>query len=285
MRLFGVAMIVAGIAAGQTLRVSFDRPEIIYFGDRPMWNGPFLTSVEKNDTSSPFIWTLDPFGDKEEIPFRIPGVARFNIHDLTASADGTLVLVGAAVDPHGVRSGVLVTIPRGRKRAGIIRDGAISPRNVAVTRDGVTWVMGQANGRDALMRFSPSGKLLTSQALPDVWRNRGLMLRAAGDRVGWLCDQAYIEFALDGSIMGRFPAPPLRRYENSAILAMRGDRQIVVQAGYGPGPFWSLDRDRRTWDPFDAVGRLMGFDGDQLVLAQEDKNRGWVIAHHLFIGY
>src|SRR5579872_6120538 len=101
MRFFGVAMIAVRIAAGQTLSLSFDRPEIIYFGDQPMWNGPFLTSVEKNDTSSPFIWTLDPFGNKEEIPFPIPGVARFYIHDLTASGDGTLIVVGDATDQHG----------------------------------------------------------------------------------------------------------------------------------------------------------------------------------------
>jgi hypothetical protein len=111
------------------------------------------------------------------------------------------------------------------------------------------------------------------------------MLRAAGDRVGWLTNKEYIEFALDGSILSRYPAPPLEQYENSAVLAMRGDLQIVAQTGYGLGAFWSLDRARRSWDPLDGVGRLMGFDGDQLVLAQEAKNRGWVIAHHLFSSY
>jgi len=286
MRLFSIAVNIVGIAAGQTLSLSFDRPEIIYFGDRPTWNGPFLTSVDKNDTSSPFIRTLDPFGNKEEIPFPIPGIARFNIHDLTASGDGTLIVVGDAVDQHGVRSGIVATIPRGRKRAGMIRDEAFSPQHVAVTWDGVTWVIGgQAKTLDVLKRFSPAGKLLTSQVVPDFGRIRGFMLRAAGDRVGWLCDKAYIEFAMDGSILSRFPAPPLQPYENSAVLAMRGDLQIVAQTGYGLGPFWSLDRARRSWDPFDGVGTLMGFDGDQLILAQEDKNRGWVIAHYLFSSY
>jgi hypothetical protein len=286
MGFWGLALIWAGIAAGQTLGLSFDRPEIIYFGDRPMWNGPFLTSVEKNDTSSPFIWTLDPFGEKEEIPFPIPGVARFYIHDRTASGDGTLILVGEAVDQHGVRSGVVATIPRGRKRAGMIRDEAFWPHHVAVTRDGVMWVIGgQAKSVDVLKRFSPSGKLLTSQAVPDLGGNRGFMLRAAADRVGWLGDKAYIEFALDGSILSRFPAPPLERHGDAAVLAIRGDREVVAQTGYGLGPFWSLDRARRCWDPFDGSGRLMGFDGDQLVLAQEDKNRGWVIAHYLFSNY
>lgn len=278
-------MIVAGMAAGQTLRASFDRPEIIYFGDRPMWNGPFLTSVEKNDTSSPFIWTLDPFGGKEEIPFRIPGVSRFFIHDLAASADGTLIVVGDAVDQHGMRSGIIATVPRGRKSVGMIRDEAFRPQHVAVTLDGVMWVIGgQARSADVLKRFSPSGKLLTSQALPEFGRIHGIMLRAAGDRAGWLCDKVYIEFALDGSILSRYPAPPPERYGSAGVLAMRGD-QIVVQTEYGLGPFWSLDRERRTWDPFDARGKLMGFDRDQLVLAQEDTNRGWVIAHYLFSSY
>ena len=286
MRLFGVAMIVVRIAAGQTLGLSFDRPEIIYFGDRPMWNGPFLTSVEKNDTSSPFIWTLDEFGNKEEIPFCQPGVARFYIHDLTASRDGTLIVVGDAMDQHGVRTGIVATIPRGRKRVGMIRDEAFYPRHVAVTPDGVTWVIGeQAKSPQVLKRFSPSGGLLTSQVVPYVTLNRGITLRAADDRVGWLCSAAYIEFALNGSILASFPPPPLERYDRSAVLAMRGDREIVVQTGYGLGAFWRLDRARRSWDPFDGVGRLMGFDGDQLVSAQEDKNRGWVIAHYLFSGY
>jgi hypothetical protein len=279
MRLIGVAMIVVRIAAGQTLSLSFDRPEIIYFGDRPMWNGPFLTSVEKNDTSSPFIWTLDPSGNKEEIPFPVPGASRFYVHHLTASAGGTLIVVGDAMDQHGVRSGVVATIPRARKNVGLIRDQAFWPRHAAVTPDGVTWVIGQAKNGDVLKRFSPSGKLLTSQVAPDFGRIRGVMLQAAGDRVGWLCDKAYIEFAMDGSVLSRFPAPP-----NADVLAMRADHQIVVQ-GHGLGPFWTLDRARRSWDPFDAVGRLMGFDGDQLVLAQEDRNRGWVIAHYLFAPY
>lgn len=286
MQMAGVAAVAIGIAAGQALSLSFDRPEIIYFGDRPMWSGPFLTSVEKNDTSTPFIWTLDPFGNKEEIPFPIPGVARLNIHDLAASGDGTLIVVGDATDQHGVRTGIIATIPRGRKGAGLLRDQAFSPRQVAVTGDGVVWVIGgQARSPDVLKRFSPSGKLLSSQPVPDSQWNRGLMLRGAGDRVGWLCAQAYFEFALDGSLLSRYPAPPLGRHQNSAILAIRGDHQIVVQTGYGLSPFWSLDRARRSWDPFDAVGSLMGFDGDQLVLAQEDRSRGWVVAHHLFSSY
>ena len=186
------------------------------------------------------------------------------------------------MDQHGVRSGVVATIPRDRKKVGLIRDEAFRPRHVAVTPDGVVWVIGeQARSADLLKRFSPSGKLLTSQIVPDFSRHRGFMLRAAGDRVGWLGDQGYIEFALDGSILSRFPAPPWERFQSSAVLAMRGDHQVVVQTTYGQGPIWSLHRAKRRWDAFEEDGRLMGFDGDRLVLAQKDANRGWVIAHYL----
>ena len=64
---------------GANSHAGVDRPEIIWFGDRPVW-------VEKNDTSSPFIWTLDPFGNKEEIPFLIRDAARFYVHDLLLQA-------------------------------------------------------------------------------------------------------------------------------------------------------------------------------------------------------
>jgi hypothetical protein len=176
----------------------------------------------------------------------------------------------------------MATIPKGRHSSGILRDEAFSPRHVAVTSDGVIWVIGTQYKptyySDVLRRFSPSGKLLTSQIVTQ--EGRGLMLRAAGDRVGWLLDKAYIEFALDGSIMNHFPAPPGGRYASGFVLAIRPDLQTVAQTRARQDAYWSLDRATRTWNKFDADGRLMGFDGDQLVLAHDTPDRGLVLAHY-----
>jgi hypothetical protein len=296
MRLLGLAMFVVRIAAGQTLTLTFDRPEVVPHGVsifvRPIWSGPFLVGADLNDSSSPIIWTLDRGGRKEEIRFSIPEAANVLIYNLAASADGTIVAAGHASDAHGMRFGFIATIPRDRQNIGIVRDDLFRPELATVTPDGVVWVIGAQLQEDknthvgnVLKRYSPSGKLLTSRRADGGECHRlNCYLRGGKERVGWFQQSGYTEFSLDGTVISRFPAPPWGNKYPQPMFAMNDNLQAVATDLGSSRPMWMLDRIKRVWNPIttdEACPMLLGFDGPQLVLQHSTKDRGVVLAHYL----
>jgi hypothetical protein len=292
-RLF-IAVLFLLAAQGQSLILNFDRPEIVPSALYTTWSGPFYVGVDGNNSDSPIILTLDRTGAKERIPFPMRGEASVWIRGLVATPDGTLIVAGQAWDPHAVRTGFLATISPDRKKTGMVRDPEFAPELMTVTHDGVAWVIGQLKEKDrkfqelVLRRFSPLGKVLTTGRLMSDVRTSGYysVFHAARDRVGLLTDQEYTEFSMDGSILAHFPPPPSARYDRRFEFALREDLQAIVQNQGSTQTFWVLDRAKRKWinwdlDEFDTSPRLLGFDGDQLVLLHTTKDRGMVIAHYL----
>ena len=291
-RLF-IAMLFLVAAQGQSLVLNFDRPEIVPPALYITWSGPFYVGVDGNNSDSPIILTLDRTGAKERIPFPMRGEASVWIRGLVATADGTLIVAGQAHDPHAVRTGFLATISPDRKKIGMVRDPEFAPELLAVTHDGVAWVIGALKEKDkkfselVVRRFSPSGKIWTTGRLVagGMVSSYYSVFHAATDRVGLLTDQDYIEFSMDGHILAHFPPPPSARHDGHFEFALREDLQAIVQNTGPTQTFWVLDRAKRAWvnwdlDVFDPAPKLLGFDGDQLVLLHTTNDRGMVIAHY-----
>jgi hypothetical protein len=100
------------------------------------------------------------------------------------------------------------------------------------------------------------------------------LIRSSKSRVGWLTNaNEYVEFALDGRELGRFPPPPGPAPEVfETTLALSNDDEVLVGTRDSDGlKVWSLDRKERSWKPVElsggklAHGATLGFDGDTVV--------------------
>lgn len=293
------SIIIAALPAkSQTvLTPVFERTEIYREGmTRAGWNGNVLIGMEKNQSSSPIIWTLGRSGNKEEITYSIPGAATVWIENLAGSSDGTIVAVGMSHGHDGQRAGFVGIIAPDRGKTTIVPTTPYIPSVVTIAPDGVIWTVGgqfvdEKPTHNILKRFSGSGKLLSSEIVkvragnvPDVASNSSL--RASKDRVGWLTSgPEYLEFWLDGHETNRFPGPPWEKtFYSFATLALRDDYQVVA-ADMNMRMMWTLDRVKRDWNPVQVageslrVGNLFGFDGDQLVVGSHSKDRGFLLVH------
>jgi hypothetical protein len=293
----GIVVFAAGLAAGQVLytRVS-DRPEIRHDGiASAIWNGHVLIGVEKNRTSAPIVWTLDGSSRKDETRFPIPDAATVNILSLAGAADGTITVAGYTSGGKGF----IGIIPPGRGDNMIIRPEKYRPSVITIAPDGVIWTIGGDTDPDkpdkhwfnVLKRFSPSGKLLSSEALKvfgepndPIDAATGSLLRSSRDRVGWLTTgkAGYLEYSLDGRETNRFPGPPVgKSYPGVTNVALGDDFEVV--AGGGAGKVWTLDRGKGVWNPAQFEGEplqyamVFGFEGDQVVMGGQSKNRGFLL--------
>jgi hypothetical protein len=123
-------------------------------------------------------------------------------------------------------------------------------------------------------------------------------LRSSADRVGWLTGAAqYLEFSFDGNETGRFEGPPFRSEKplgsvlQVLIYLALSERNEVVVGGESPiSSLWILNRDARQWTAVKVSGeqigqsaRLLGFDGDELIVDIETSNRGELVARFSFL--
>ena len=193
-----VLIIAAGLGTGQVFTRLSDRPEIQDGILGGVWNGHFLISVEKNHSSTPIVRTLDGSSRKEEIYFPIPDAALVHISSFAGAADGTIALAGYTNDGKGF----IGIIPPRRGENMVVRTEGSRPAVITIAADGVIWTITGAQ-RDpdkpdktwfnVLKRYSPSGKLLSSEALKVLGEVNfpmdaatGSVLRSSRDRVGWL---------------------------------------------------------------------------------------------------
>jgi len=298
LRRLGIVVMAAGLVTGQIVltRVS-ERPEIQEGISSAIWNGSFLIGVGMNMTSAPIIWTLDGSSRKDEFHLSIPDAVNIRVGGFAGASDGTLVAAGRGVTG-GARYGFVAIIPPGRGSNTILRTDSYTPQVVTIAPDGVIWTIGdqveeKKSWCNVLKRFSPLGKLLSSEVLrvrgsPNVPPDaaEGSYLRSSRDRVGWLTKGGeYLEFSLDGRETNRFPAPPFwKEYAGVTNIALSDDFGVVAGAG-NLRKAWTLDRMKRIWspvqvsgDPFNS-GLVFGFDGDQLVMGAYSKNQGFLVVH------
>jgi hypothetical protein len=168
---------------------------------------------------------------------------------------------------------------------------------------GIIWAAGhiinEENGWVAagglVRRYSADGVMLSSTQVREVdgtetsWSQLSSVLMASKNRVGWLtASTEYIEFTLDGAISERFPGlwPISKRTRNLKSIGdllgwgLSQNNDLIlekVQDQRGLVEVVALDRMSRAWIPVSLPahspvhpGRVLGFDGVTLVLAQQD---------------
>jgi hypothetical protein len=158
------------------------------------------------------------------------------------------------------------------------------PMAVTFAPDGSIWTIGrlkdEANTRvlaeTVVRRYDHDGKMLGSNTIrvraahgPETSE-----LAAGGDRVGWFTqDDEYIEFALDGSEIARYPGPKFAWVHEISGLAISNDGKVIAGfAGSGKGVLVTLDRQQHSWTVLPVAYelakkwvRVLGFDGSTLV--------------------
>lgn len=300
-RVSAIVSLLAAAAMGQTLARVDERSEIQPPGCLfvpPTWYGSLLHGCDANESSTPVLWTMDHTGRKEESYFKIPDASHILIRGLSSAPDGTIAIAGGVADGNGVWEGFVARISPGHEATAITRTGPFKPDVVTIASDGVIWAIGWEMGENdralynILKRYSPGGKLLTSQAIGgkgsrnipfDAASNS--VLRASKDRVGWLtAGFEYREYSLDGKLMNRFSGPPWdeKSYLGDTTLVLGDDLSVFLA---GQNKIWTLDRVQGVWAPISIEGKqpgrriLYGLDGDQLVTGETTENRGFVIVH------
>ena len=181
----------------------------------------------------------------------------------------------------------------------IIRPEKYRPSVITIAPNGVTWTIGLQRDLDkpdktwfnVLKKWSPSGKLLSSEALKvfgapndPIDAAEGSYLRSSRGRVGWLTSKAgYLEFSLDGQVTNRFSKPAFgKEYPGLVNLALGDDLEVVAGAS-NLRKIWTLDRVKGVWNPVQFEGEAIanptvyGFEGDELVVGGTSKNRGYLL--------
>lgn len=276
----------------------------------PIWSGYALLGVRANRTSAPTIWVSSSTGI-EDLLFTIPDAGQLIIWSVAASRDHTIAIAGTAVGGDSQASSFIGIIPPDRSKKLIVRTAPYVPRAITVAPDGVIWTVGwdEEDGKrvpNVLKRFNSSGALLSSKHMivkpipmgfdSDV--SYASKLRSSADRVGWLTGAAqYLEFSFDGSEIGRFEAPPWHPEKpvgsvlHVLIYLALSEKSEVVVGGESPiSSLWRLSRDARQWTPVNVSGeqirqsaRLLGFDGDELIVDYETSNRGEMVGRFSFL--
>ena len=178
-------------------------------------------------------------------------------------------------------------------------------KDITIAPDGTIWTVGwdkEAGRRvyNVLKRFSPSGTLLSSRHVtvkpfpgdPTDDVSNLSYLHSSGDRVAWLTAAGeYLEFSFDGNEIARFEAPAYHLDQKNGFVLRTwfylglSDRNEVVVASLGTSTgssLWRLNRDAHHWTPVNVSGeqinsRLLGFDGDELIVDYQTANRGEMV--------
>jgi hypothetical protein len=254
----------------------------------PRWDGKLLVGYDNNSSRSPIIYTIDRDGRREETLFTLDGGAQIDIHDIAASADGEIAIVGDAVTSDRRGSTFVARIAIDRHSQIVTRTWPFHPLVVTFAPDGAVWTIGNLKDQDArdiannvIRRFDRTGRMLGSTTL----QTRGFQtaatsfLSASRDRVGWFTLHGeYIEFSLDGSEIARYDGPDGDDASDISGVALNEENDVVAgRFGKGKAEFVVLDREKRTWTAVSLPNeyaptwaRVLGFDGTTLVTYSEN---------------
>ena len=276
----------------RVLRHESERHELFHYGGGvflPVWEGGALLAVEANNSDEPVIFGIDRDGQMERIGLSVPGGRYILLLGLSGAKDGSIAAIGGAYSSDGRPVSFLARITPDRSRKTIVQLWPYVGLAVTFSPDGGMWTIGYVKPPDnlsiseynVLKRFDPSGKLLATKSVEakgiyDRSRDAAThsLMGSSRDRVGWLTNaNEYIEFALDGHELGRFPPPPGPAPEVfETTVALRDDDEVLVGTRDGDGlKVWSLDRKERSWKSVElsggklAHGATLGFDGDTVV--------------------
>jgi len=298
-RLVAALILLGGLSspaqtqAARVLKHESERNEFFHYEGGvflPMWEGGALLDVVGNNSDEPVIFGIDRDGQMERFGFSVSGGRYILLAGLSRAKDGSIAAIGSAYSSDGQPVAFLARITPDRSRKTIVQLWPYVGLAVTFSPDGGMWTVGYVKPPDnlgiseynVLRRFDPSGKLLATarveaQGLYTQGRNAATdsLMRVSKDRVGWLTNASeYIEFAIDGRELGRFPPPPGPPPEVfEATLALSDANEVLVGTRAGDRlKVWSLDRKERSWKPVElsggrplAHGATLGFDGDTVV--------------------
>jgi hypothetical protein len=258
---------------------------------RPVWEARALFDVDWSRTDEPVIVGVDADGNAERVELSIPGGRYLSVLGVSGGVDGSIAAAGGIFSDDGQPGTFLERITPDRSQKVAVQLAPYVPDAVTIAPDGAMWTVGWIRGPDGnasqnnvLKRFDSSGKLLTTVTVAargheDSSRNatETSLLASSKDRVAWLTNMdEYIEFALNGRELGRYPRPPGPAPEPfGATLALSENDDVLVGTGDGKAmtmTVWSLDRASRSWTAVELPGiklsywTILGFDGDHVVI-------------------
>jgi hypothetical protein len=264
----------------------------------PRWTGSALVGVER---PAPLIYAFDKAGlQVGNITVTVPQTGEISVRRATRGRDGSYAFGGIAYLSSGAAAFLWHISPDGQKQKAFPMQAYV-PVDVAIAPDGMIWTAGVQKEtpklshenyveHDIVRRFTPDGRPAGSW-IP----YRGGMhpaqysfLLAGRDRVGWypLYGREYLEFSLDGGIIGRYPAAPMSKGQNLKGFALCDDGGAYAgRETYGErgGPeLWEvlmLDRQSGSWKlaantPKSKWGWIYGCEGDRVVTWSRSEGPG-----------
>jgi hypothetical protein len=255
----------------------------------PLWSGHSLLQVEKNYSAAPVLYAIDKNGNREDIPLAIPKAFRIGVWSASAGRDGALAVLTSALSDDSRGALVLNWISPDRTRRTMTRiDRPYIAERVVIAADGTIWTAGESVDNNVkapvLWRFDSSGKQLGAYVPGDTLRGRypaeHSFLVSSRDRIGWYTGpNEYIEFAFDGTMIGRFPGFPPAEGVRTEAAALSDDNDVLIcnkNSNTHTYQLYALDRVTRAWDPVTFTDKsditlISGFEGTTLVTIPEGK--------------
>ncbi len=294
---------VEELAASGSTEISFD------LGGKPVgvWSGGALIVVDDPRSAAPVVRAFDRSGRPvTQLRFTIPGADLIAIRSgqFSRGLDGSLAVAGSAYTSDSRAASFLAWISSDGRQQIVVRVDPFAPYVVAVASDGTIWAAGRElvdgqelhPGHHIVRRYDKTGKMLGS------WIPRSSLnvnpgfthpvvyshLVSSKDRVGWYSEasQTYVEFALDGTVLGRFDTAKPGEGTTQPGVALCDDgglfRSVAFHHDSTGAKRWgifSLDRQRGVWTFLPGSGKwgmLYGCEGGSLASTTSGRTITWL---------
>ncbi len=279
---------------------------------KPKWTKGALVNFEKNDTASPVLHWVDASHQESTLVFTLDGAASIHIGD-AAFGSATLAFTGFAADPDQRGAAFIAFVSTVSKEVTTVRLSNFRPELITVAQDGTVWIKGWqpgANGKGldltamVLRQYDRTGKMLNgfvsqkdALALMERYQLTGVAghLTSSLTRIGWheFRNGPYFEISLDTLKLSQYPAVPVSaKGEFISGLAITENGTVVANTSVWccsdlpKGAYlYVLDRSNGVWERIDLykgkfspqlLGRLLGAEGDKLVMANRAGNANFV---------
>ncbi len=261
----------------------------------PRWSGRGLVGGDPTNSDSPVVYVINKDGTRAEIKFRLPGASHYYIYDAAGGFDGALAVIGRYLGDDWTDVRFVSWISPDRKRQTMARLGSYVPEKVTIDSRGVIWTAGweEQGGYPVdhriLRRYDKSCEVLGSYLpykgdAPGLHPTNYSFLFASPDRVGWYCLHrlGYLEFSLDGTLVGRYPGLSWTYVHEITGAALSSDDLLLVSRHdykLRKDEILKLNRGSRTWTPVDLGdpehvrgARVLGYEGELLVTETDQQH-------------
>ncbi len=228
------------------------------------------------------------------------GALRILLWDVATRKQGDAAAVASGVDAAGRMAHFLCVIDADGVPGDIVRTNPYSPRHVTFGPQDSIWTFGRnieaddnKSDYDLFAQYDSGGGLAKTFFRRDAFKTivhpashggpgGSVFLRSASDRIGLYSGQAaeWLEFDTGGNLLGRWPAKPEGEKDVDYFALTASSEVYSWQAGKGMSGLYRFDRSSARWRSVhgtvgeqgrQAVGPLLGADGDRLVL-----RAGWL---------